>query len=251
MTRYWRRTYHRRDGTVVHGHWVNGQNGKTSTPSPSPYLPPSSYPPSANIPNHAAPRPRKKRRRLAIAITATVTITAGAVTLTVTRDGSAGDSVSAQANIDLKKAVADLGELGFAGNVPRSGTSDSSQNCSQSSTGDVKQFLIENPCKEYAVTLAKIHKQGIVTQAVISWVVMTTPGLAVQYKNLVDERYKGNPPGQSADFNGLCYASGKDNDATWVAQVQPTGRIAMDQQILQAIAPAKLSTNYLGIHCIG
>jgi hypothetical protein len=115
----------------------------------------------------------------------------------------------------------------------------------------VKQFLIENPCKEYAVTLVKLHKQGIITQAAISWVVMTTPALNSQYKKLVDERFSGNPPGQSADFNGLCYASGQDDDATWVAQVQPTGHIAVDQQILQAIAPAKLSTNYLGIHCIG
>lgn len=251
MTRYWRRTYRRRDGTVVHGHWVNGQNGKTSTPSPLPYSPPPSYPPVSRIPNHATPRPRNKKRRLAIAITATVTITAGVVTFTATRGSSAGDSVSVQANIDLKKAVADLGELGFAGNVPLNGTSDSSQNCSQSSTGNVKKFLTENPCKEYAVTLAKLHKQGIVTQAVISWVVMTTPGLNLQYKKLVDERHRGNPPGQSADFNGLCYASGQDDDATWVAQVQPTGHIAVDQQILQAIAPAKLSTNYLGIHCIG
>lgn len=252
MTRYWRKTYRRRDGTVVQGHWVNGQNGTTSTPSPSPYSPPPSYPPPARIPNQAAPRPRNKKRRLAIAVTATVVITAGAVTFTVTRGGSAGasDSVSVQANIDFKKAVAGLEGLGFAGNVSHPGTSDSSQNCSQSSTGDVKQFLIENPCKEDAVALAKLHRQGIVTQAVISWVVMPTRVLNLQYKKLVDERYRGNPPGQSTDFNGLCYASGQDDDATWVAQVQPTGQITVDQQILQAIAPVKLSTNYLGIHCI-
>jgi hypothetical protein len=186
---------------------------------------------------------------LAIAITATVAITAGAVTFTVTRgsSASASDSFSVQINIDLKKVVADLGELGFTGEGHTSG---SPQNCSQNSTKDVKLFLAKNPCKEYAVTLVKVHKKGIPAQAVITWVVMPTPSLTSQYKKLVDKRYEGNPPGQPANFNGTCYASGLDGDAAWVAQVQPTGHIVVDRQILQAIAPMKLSTSYLGIHCI-
>jgi hypothetical protein len=257
MARYWRRPHTRQDGTVVRGHWVNGRNGRANTPSPPPSSPPPSYPPPSHPPpppvsNHSAPRPRRKKRKLAIAITATAAITAGAVTYTITGGSSAGasDSVSIQANIDFKQAATELLKLNFAGTISQTGSSDPPQDCSRSSTRDVKQFLIENQCKEYAVTLLKLHKQGITTQAVISWVVMANPILTSQYKNLADQRYKGNPPGQPASFNGTCYASGQDDDAAWVAQVQPTGNATVDQQILQAVAPVKLSTSYLGIHCI-
>jgi hypothetical protein len=78
---------------------------------------------------------------------------------------------------------------------------------------------------------------------------MATASLTSQYKNLVAERHTGNPPGEPANFNGLCYASGHDEDAAWVAQVQPTGHVTVDRQILQAIAPAKLSASYLRMHC--
>jgi hypothetical protein len=161
-----------------------------------------------------------------------------------------GESVSIQANIDFNQLIAELPKLGFAGSVPQNAASDSSQDCSQNSTGYVREFLAKNQCKEYAVTLVKLHKQGIATQTVISWVVMATPSLTFQYKNLVDERYKGNAPGQPTNFDGLCYASGQDNDAAWVAQVQPTGRVTVDRQILQAVSPAKLSASYLEMHCV-
>lgn len=200
-----------------------------------------------------APRHRKKNRRLAIALTATAVIIAGAVAFIVTRGSSAGanDGISVQADHDLKKVIADLPKLGFAGNVPRSGASEVPQNCSQDSTGDVKRFLTQNPCKEYAVTMINLHQPGISTQAVISWVVMTTPSLTSQYKKLADGRHRGNPPGQPAHFNGRCYASGQNGDATWVAQVKPTRHIAVDRQILQAVAPVKLSASYLRVHCTG
>jgi hypothetical protein len=257
MRGYWQPTYTKRDGTVVRGHWVRGSNRRTNAPIPPPSSPPPShpqpaYPSSPPVSNHAAPHPRKKRRKTAIAITATAVITAGAVTFTVAEGGSAGasDSVSVQANIDFNQVMAELPKLGFAGSVPLNGAPGSSQDCSQNSTGDVKQFLVVNPCKEYAVTLIKLHKQGIATQAVISWVVMASPSLTLKYKQLVDERHRGNPPGQPTVFNGLCYASGQNDDAAWVAQVQPTGDVAVDQQILQAVAPAPLSTSYLRIHCV-
>jgi hypothetical protein len=190
---------------------------------------------------------------LGIAITAAVAITTGAIAFTLTRGGSSSvdGSVSNQASAALKQAVTELPKLGFAGNVSQSGASDSSQNCSQNSTGDVKQFLIKNPCKEYAVTLIDLHKKGISTQASVSWVVMATPSLTFQYKTLADELRKGNPPGQPTNFNGRCYASGQDDDAAWVAEVRPTGHVAVDRQILQAVAPVHLSASSLKVHCVG
>jgi hypothetical protein len=115
----------------------------------------------------------------------------------------------------------------------------------------VKRFLTANPCTEYAVTLINLHKPGIATQAVISWVAMTAPSLTLQYKELADELHRGNPPGQPPDFNGLCYASGQNGDTAWVAQVKPTRHVAVDRQILQAVAPVKLSVGYLRTHCTG
>ena len=260
MSRYWQPTYTRRDGTVVRGHWVRGSNGGTNTQIPppsrsyaSPSSPPPSYPPAPPVSNRAAPRHRKKKRK-AIAITATAVVTVGAVTFTLTRgDGSAGasDSFSVQANVDFTQVMTELPKLGFAGSIPQDAASDSSPNCSQASTGDVQQFLMKNPCKEYAVTLVKLHNQQVATQAVVTWVVMPTSGLTLQYKVLIDLRYKGNPPGQSTDFDGLCYASGVDGDSAWAAQVQPTGQVSVDRQILKSVVPVKLSTSYLEGHCVG
>lgn len=257
--RYWRRTYVKRDGTVVQGHWVNGANGGGNTPSPPPSPPPPPpatprYPPPQANGRAAASRSRKRRRKLSIAITATVAIAAGIVTYTVTSGSSsgAGASVSLQANIDLGQAVSEITKLGFSGSDnAKNGSLNSPADCAQNSTGDVRMFLTRNQCKEYSVALLKIHKQGVATQAAISWVAMTTSGLALQYKDIVDKRLNGNPPGQPPNFSGLCYASGQNGDTAWVAQVQPTGYISVDRQILQAIAPVKLSANYLEMHCIG
>jgi hypothetical protein len=171
----------------------------------------------------------------------------------VTSGGSSSSAgnVSVQANIDLGQAVSKLLKMGFAGSDnTKNGGSNSSQDCSQSSTGNVKQFLTKNPCKEYSVSSIEAHQNGVSTQAAISWVVMATPDLAAHYKEIVDERHRGNPPGQPVSFNGLCYASGQDGDTTWVAQVQPTGHIAVDRQILQAVAPVDLSGDYLAVHCV-
>lgn len=239
MARYWRGAYIRNDGTAVRGHWVNGRDARTGSAQ-------------APIPSHARPRSSKRSRKTAAVITATAVIAVGAVTFTVTRSGSAGvdSNVSAQASVDVSQAVSELPKLRYAGKILQNGASDSSQNCSQNSTGDVKNFFAKNSCKEYAVTSMVLHNQKISTQAVISWVVMATSGLTTQYKNLVDQLHKGNPPGQSTVFNGSCYASGQNGDSAWVAQVQPTEDIAADRQILQAVAPANLSSDYLVIHCV-
>jgi hypothetical protein len=186
------------------------------------------------------------------AITAIVVIALGVVTYTLTRGGqAASNSVTAQANANFNHVLSVLPKLGFAGSVPENAASDSSQNCSQTATGDVRQFLTKNPCKEYAVTLIKLRKQGISTQAVITWMVMGTSDLTARYKSLVDERHQGNPPGQPANFNGRCYASGRNGDSAWVAQVQPTGHVSADRQILGAVAPVRLTTSYLRAHCVG
>jgi hypothetical protein len=103
---------------------------------------------------------------------------------------------------------------------------------------------------EYAIASIRAHRQDTSAQVAISWVVMPTPALATQYKHMVDERYRGNPPGESAAFNGLCYASGQNGETVWVDQVQPTGHINADQEILQVMAPTKLSPSYLDIHCV-
>jgi hypothetical protein len=239
MASYWRETYTKQDGTVVHGHWVSAPSERTNTPPP--------------VPSHARPRSREQKRRMIIAITAIVAIAVGVVVFTLTRGGSGGadTGVSAQARTNVNQAVTDLLKLRYAGKILQDGGSDSSSNCSQSSTGVVRDFLVKHPCKEYAVTSIALHKHDVSTQAVISWVVMTASGLTTQYKNLADELHRGNPPGQPGNFNGRCYASGQNGDSAWVAQVRPTGDVTADREILQAVAPAKLSPSYLAIHCVG
>jgi hypothetical protein len=262
--RYWRKAYRRADGTWVRGHWVRSSNHRREPPNsshpdpprsypPPPYTPPPSYTPTTPVTDQPPPMPRKKRRRLAAAVTATAVVTIGGVTYTVTSGGpsSASDGTSIQANVDLGHAVSELMKLGFAGSDNlTTGGSNSAADCTLNSTGEVKAFLTQNPCKEYSVALVKINRQSVSTQAVVSWV-MTSPSLAVRYKDIVNERYAGNPPGQPSAFSGICYASGQEEDSVWVAQVQPTGSMTADRQILQAVAPVDLSESYLHAHCIG
>jgi len=260
--RYWRKAHTRRnpDGSssVVTGHWVNGTGGAgEETGFPPRFYSHSSPPPRSHsaADSHVASPIRKRRKKIVLTITASLAIAAGAgaaATVTLNTGGSSGENgnVSIQANLDLTQIDAELSKLGFNGGATQDGASDSSQNCSQASTGDVKAFLTRNQCKEYAVTLVELNRKGIATQAVITWVVMDTPSLTTQYKNIADERHKGNPPGQPDNFDGLCYASGQNNVSAWVAQVQPTGNVSVDRQILQAVAPANLSASYLGLHCV-
>jgi hypothetical protein len=185
-----------------------------------------------------------------------VTIAAGATAVTISTSASGssggGDSViTVQANLNLGQAVSELLKLGFAGSDSvQPGGSNSNAKCAQIASGDVKKFLTLHPCKEYFITSIKMHKQSVSTQAVGSWVVMPSVALADQYKTLVDERHSGNPPGESAAFNGLCYASAQSGEIVWAGQVAPTGHLAADRQILQAVAPLSLTPDYLKVHCI-
>jgi hypothetical protein len=186
-----------------------------------------------------------------IGITATIAI--GAVTIDIATSGNSASasSVTVQANLNLGQAVGDLLKLGFAGSDSvQSGGSNSSADCAHSASGGVRQFLTAHPCKEYAISSIQMRKQGISTQAAGSWVTMPSVTLADQYKTIVDERYSGNPPGESSAFNGLCYASAQSGETVWVGQVIPTGHLAADRQILQTVAPLSLTSDYLKAHCI-
>jgi hypothetical protein len=79
---------------------------------------------------------------------------------------------------------------------------------------------------------------------------MPTTALGSQYKAIVDEYNTGNPPGMSLAFNGLCYVSGQVGTIVWTVQVEPTGNVNADQQILQAAVLGILAPSYLRRHCI-
>lgn len=248
--RYWRRS-HWRNGFFVHGHWVR-KSGRQSKGFP-PSRPLSHLPPPRSLSPHSPPpasRRRSKRRRLAIGVTATIVVGAGAATISVANSGNstgASNSIRVQANINLSQAIAELSKLGFAGS---DSVRQTDTKCAQNASGDVRKFLTLHPCKEYAIASIKMHKQDVSTAAAVSWVVMPSIALANRYKAIVDRRHSGNPPGESAAFNGLCYASGQSVETVWVDQVRPTGHPAVDRQILQAVAPVRLPASYLKMHCI-
>ncbi len=155
--------------------------------------------------------------------------------------GGTGTGVAAQASANLGRAVAQLARLGFGGSDKlTNGGDESAKACTENSTGSVKQFLTRNPCREYSGTSINVHKKKITTAATVSWISMATSDLSVKYKKMADERR-----------SALCYASGQSGDAVWVAQVKPTGRVAVDREILQAVAPAPLSAGYLAVNCTG
>ena len=96
-----------------------------------------------------------------------------------------------------------------------------------------------------------VRKQGTITRVAITWVVMPSVTLAKQYKAISDTYGQGNPPGQPpTSFPGQCYASGQNGATVWAEQVQPTGNLTADQQILQAAAPMRLSQDDLQQHCV-
>lgn len=199
---------------------------------------------------HQAPAiPTKGRTGLAASIAITATI--GAVALTTTLSGSGGSSsLNVQVKADLAQSIAVLSKLGYTNMSNTSfakptGGSD----CAASASGQVRLFLSHHNCKEYATAETELKGNGIATPVVITWVVMPTPTLAGRYQSLADKLGYGNPPGQSPAFTGRCYASGQNGQTVWAEQVQPTGHVDADRQILQAMAPVQLTPNYLEIHC--
>lgn len=181
----------------------------------------------------------------------TITAAVGAVVVSASLGGGSGpkrDSLSVQVKVDLTQTVATLASLEFhtVHARPKYGTS-----CAASATGDVKNFLENNLCKEYASTIFTARRERITTKITISWVVMGSVRLARKYKAIAGIPRKGNPPGQPPlIFNGFCYASGRNGATVWSEQVKPTGSPSTDQEILQAAAPVKLSVGYLQQHCI-
>jgi hypothetical protein len=200
-----------------------------------------------------------------VSVTAAITIAIGgtvAITESLGGSGSGGKSLSVQVKVDLNNALRELAALGF--HIPvrsHSSSTPSPSNartdCARSATGEVRRFLAHyHQCKDASVVWTT-SGHGVTTRVVISLVVMPTRHLAGAYKKLADTPYKsrmphpGNPPGEPrAFFDGNCYASGENGATVWTEQVQPTGQVKIDQEILKRAAPAKLSPGYLKIHCV-
>lgn len=206
------------------------------------------------------PLRRRKPLRTVIKTVAVVTITAGAVTVTLTLTGAIGGSpstgdrsLSVQVEFDLKEALRELATAGWllsANSTSNSGPSYHSD-CAKSATRRVRLFLSPKRCEQYATTIRAVTRHGTTSLVAISWVEMRTTAWADQYKKLVDEYGTGNPPGVSLAFNGRCYASGppKPGRTVWTVEVQPTGDVNIDREILQAAARRNLGPRYLQWHC--
>jgi hypothetical protein len=155
-----------------------------------------------------------------------------------------------QVKADISQAIAGLAQLGFHSLRSVSSSNPSYHtDCAQSATGGVRQFLTRYHCKEYTNDTLTARKQGTTAKVSITWVEMPTSTLAERYKTIVDKFGQGNPPGEPPSFSGFCYASGQNGPIVWAEQVQPTGNLNADREILQASAPKNLATGYLQEHC--
>jgi len=204
--------------------------------------------PAPTVPS-ASPNPsikRSNKKKLALAIASTVTLGAVATTATVTSSADSGTSLNVQVNVDLNQSIAALAKIGI---LSSSGVKSNGLDCASNATGEIKNFLAQHHCKEFATTTWTTTRNGLATRVTISWVVMPSINLANQYKVYADTPGEGNPPGQSPTFTGLCYSSGQEGNTVWAEQVQPTGKVQTDQQILRAAAPQALSAAYLTQHC--
>jgi hypothetical protein len=206
----------------------------------------------------AEPSPRRKSRTgrtVGLAITFVATLAIGPFVLNAVFGGSSanGESLSVQVKTDLKNAVIALTAIGFHdARGPDSRILGPSYNtdCAESATGMVKQFLMQHPCEQYAIASRTITKRDTATLVAFGWVEMPTVSLGSQYKAIVDEYDTGNPPGMSLAFDGLCYASGQSGTIVWTVQVEPTGHVNADRQILQAAMQGTLAPSYLREHCV-
>ncbi len=211
--------------------------------------------PTAPRPAYSSPPAGRHSGQARLAESAVVTATVGVVAVTAVLTGGSGPgnhrSLSVEVKADLSHAIVALIALGYRSVIPQPSPS---RDCAASATGNVRQFLTRHSCKEYASTTLTAYKQEGGAQVAISWVVMPTTALAEQYKTEADTPGQGNPPEQSPNYNGLCYASGQDGATVWTEQLQPTGHLTVsaDRKILQAAAPVKhLTTAYMQQHCVG
>jgi hypothetical protein len=242
---------HFRLGKPVRGTFVRNNGRRASTAPPSNFPPP---PPHQTHPigsQDASPHPpgksHRKHKKLAITITATLAIGGTTAGITLSGSPSAASTLDVQVKADSSQMVATLAKLGFGGSYT---VGSPSTDCIQQSSGDVRQFLTRHPCQDFATNSFSIKKHDKTTQIAISWVVMSSDDLAAQYKSVADIPGKGNPPGESSAFNGLCYASSRSGNTVWTEQVQPTGDKNSDRKVLQATAPVSLSSDYLQRHCV-
>jgi hypothetical protein len=194
-------------------------------------------------------------RRIAVATTVAVTATVGGLTVTSTFDSSASTTshLSAQVNVDLKGTITALSSLGFGVKDASSSGAPGflySTDCSKNSTSLVAKFFTSHPCEQYIAETWTITRQDTTTLVAFSWVEMTTTTLASKYKAVVDAYGTGNPPGASAEFNGLCYASDQQGATVWTVEVKPTGKAEIDRGILQDAVKGDLSQGYLQKHCV-
>jgi hypothetical protein len=199
------------------------------------------------------PAPPRRGRRLTISATVTAAAVGVALTLNASLGGSsaAGDSLTVQVKVDLTQAISGLAKLGFLKTQGRNLSGPSyGTDCAAVATGGVQQFLKRYRCKEYAISILTAHRQGTGTEVAISWVVMPTTAQATQYRSKADSFGQGNPPGEPRTiFDGHCYASGQNGLTVWAEQVQPTGDVNVDREILQSAVPSKVTPAYLRQHC--
>jgi hypothetical protein len=200
-------------------------------------------------------RQGKARRRAGLAITFVAAVTIGPFAFNAVFGGSSanGGNLSVQVKTDLNKAVVALTAIGFhnaRGPSYRILGPSYNADCAQSATGEVKQFLALHHCEQYAIASRAITKQKTTALVAFVWVEMPAVYLANKYKNIVDRYGAGNPPGMTRAFSGLCYASGQSGTIVWTVQVEPTGHVNADRQILQAAANDTLAPSYLREHCV-
>lgn len=216
--------------------------------------------PDVSPDNSHAPAASSRRRkgRRALAITLAVSVAGGAaVGLTASGTFSAssagGSDLSVKVNVDLSRTIAALSSLGFGGRqVSTSGAAGSRRltECAGNATGQVRQFLAHHRCERYQAQTWLITRRGTAAQVALSWVEMPTASLARQYKGVVDKYGTGNPPGLSPAFDGRCYASNQQGSTVQTVEVQATGNLKADRDILRAAAPWRISSDYLQIHCV-
>lgn len=197
-----------------------------------------------------------ERRKASTIVTITVAATVGFLTFTgslpvtggAATEGSGGASIDI--SVDFNKAVAALSASGL--HITRAFSY--TNNCAETSTGQVQRFFAGHPCENVKVEEITALGHGSATRVAITWVKMSSDRLATQYKHEVDSYGTGNPPEPTGSpaFNGQCYASGKRGATVWVVQVQPVGHGSadMDRGILWDAAPVKPSRDYLRQHCI-
>jgi hypothetical protein len=189
-------------------------------------------------PYGAAAPPRRRKGRRALVITLALSVSAGtaiglAASGTFGASSSGSSDLSVKVNVDLNKTISELSSLGYGERqVATSGTTTRRTECPGSSTRQVRKFLIRNHCEQYQAQTWVITRRGATARVALSWVEMRTASLARKYKGVVDTYGSGNPPGVSSAFDGRCYASAQRGSTIQTVEVQATGKVDADRDIL-------------------